>query len=63
MATTVFSAKLDILNLKTLSINKNKNKMHLGIFKIKGYVDLGLFKTKGAMCKLKNSWRQLFLGN
>ena len=43
------SAKLDILNLEDiLIINKIKNKMDLGFFKIGRYVDLGLFKTKGA---------------
>ena len=35
-----------------LSINENKNKMDLGLFKIGGYVNLGLFKTKGAICRM-----------
>ena len=35
-----------------LSINENKNKMDLGLFKIGGYVNLGLFKTKRAICHM-----------
>ena len=33
-----------------LSINENKNKMDLGLFKIGRYVDSGLFKTKDVIC-------------